>query len=349
MQRFGLAALVCALTLVPVPFAHGATGGLVISQVYAGGGNAGATYANDYVELINRGASAVDLSGWTLQYASASSTSWATTALTGALQPGHYYLVGLASAGAVGAPLPAPDATGTTNLASAGGKVAVVHDTTALACGSTAGSCASVASVADFVGYGTATDFEGAAAAPALSSTSAALRAGGGCTDSDANAADFTAAAPAPRTSTSPAAACGGATTSSTTAGASVSFDVQPLISIALERPSLDFGQVVPGQIPATASEHVTVASNDTAGYALTVHRTAFAPVDLPLGIGLSPSTTLTPVPIAPAADLLVTSTSAASGPSGDVWPVVLGLAGATPVVASGHYTATVTFTVIGK
>ncbi len=72
----------------------------------------------------------IDVSGWTIQYASAGGTTWQATALTGSIAPGRRYLVQLASAGAVGAPLPTPDATGTTNLAVSGGKVAVVRDST---------------------------------------------------------------------------------------------------------------------------------------------------------------------------------------------------------------------------
>ena len=140
-----LLALALACALAAAPFANGATASVVVSQVYGGGGNAGASYANDFVELLNRGATAVDLSGWTVQYAPASSTGWPTTALTGTIAPGRYYLVQLASTAQVGAALPAPEATGTTNLASAGGKIALVRDATALACGATVGSCASAA------------------------------------------------------------------------------------------------------------------------------------------------------------------------------------------------------------
>ena len=43
---------------------------VVVSQLYGGGGNSGATYANDFVELFNRGATAVDLGTWSIQYAS---------------------------------------------------------------------------------------------------------------------------------------------------------------------------------------------------------------------------------------------------------------------------------------
>ena len=100
--------LVAALALLAVPIASGASPDLVVSQVYAGGGNSGATYANDFVELFNRGSSTVDLSGWSLQYATASGTSWQVTPLAGSLAPGHHYLVALASGGATGAALPRP-------------------------------------------------------------------------------------------------------------------------------------------------------------------------------------------------------------------------------------------------
>ncbi len=42
---------------------------VVISQVYGGGGNAGAPLKNDFIELYNRGTTAVDLGGWSVQYA----------------------------------------------------------------------------------------------------------------------------------------------------------------------------------------------------------------------------------------------------------------------------------------
>jgi len=81
MQKLSLVAAVIACgVLLAAPFARGASSNVVISQVYGGGGNAGATYTNDFVELFNRGGSAVDVSGWTIQYASSSSTSWQTTA-----------------------------------------------------------------------------------------------------------------------------------------------------------------------------------------------------------------------------------------------------------------------------
>ena len=164
--------------MLAAPAAQSASPDIVVSQVYAGGGNSGATFTHDFVELFNRGAAAIDVGGWTIQYASASGTTWQATALSGSIQPGRYYLVQLASAAAVGSPLPTPDATGTTNLANAGGKVALVRDATLLTCGASPGSCSAIPQVADLIGWGSATDFEGAGAAAALANTTANVRAG---------------------------------------------------------------------------------------------------------------------------------------------------------------------------
>jgi hypothetical protein len=345
-----LVALLAVVVLLAAPLARGAASTVVVSQVFAGGGNAGSPLANDFVELFNRGSSPVDLSGWTLQYASASSTSWQTTPLAGSIQPGRYYLVQLASAAAVGASLPAPDATGTTNLAATGGKVALVRDDTALACGATAGSCSASATVEDLVGYGSATDYEGTDAAPALTNTTAAVRGGGGCTDTNVSSADFSTASPAPRNASSPAAACAGTVPVSTVSGAAgVDVEVQPVLSIALERSTISFGKVFSGDTPPPISERVTVVSNSAAGYALTVHRSAFSPSDLPLAIAASPTAALVPVPVAPAADLLVATTSAPSAAAGDVRATSIGFGAPLPVLSPGRYTATLTYTVIGR
>jgi hypothetical protein len=335
--------------LLSAPFARGATASVVVSQIFAGGGNAGATYTNDFVELFNRSSAAVNLTGWTIQYASGTSTSWQTTALAGSIGPGHYFLVQLASTASVGSPLPAPDATGTANLAAAGGKIALVRDTVALTCGATPGSCSSTPLVEDLVGYGSATDYEGVGPALALGSTTAAQRGGGGCTDTNANAADFTAATPAARNALSPSASCSAGTVPSPSASAAVDVDVQPVLSLSLERSSLSFGSVVSGSTPTPISEKVTVVSNNASGYSLTVHRSAFAPSDLPLGIAAPAGGALVSIPISPAPDLLVASSVAPSASAGDVWPTSIGFASLLPAVGPGHYTATLTFTVIGR
>src|SRR6266550_203493 len=203
MSRVLLLAFVAALALFPTAAGAGASG-VVVSQIYGGGGNAGATFRNDYVELFNAGSGAVDLSGWTVQYATAAGTTWQPTALSGTIAPGRYYLVQLASNADVGAAPPLADARGTSNIGGTSGKIALVRGATALTCGASAGSCSAVPLLADLVGYGSATDFEGAGSAPGLSNTSAAVRADDGCIDTADNATDFTAAAPTPRNSASP-------------------------------------------------------------------------------------------------------------------------------------------------
>lgn len=357
-----LLTLLVAGGVLAVPTARSASPDVVVSQVYAGGGNSGAPFTHDFVELFNRGSTTIDVSGWSIQYASAAGTTWQVTSLTGSIAPGRHYLVQLASAAAVGAALPAPDATGTTNLAVSGGKVAVVRDAAPLTCGASAGSCSAVTSVADLVGYGTAVDYEGGAAAPPLDNTTAEVRGSEGCADTDANATDFTAATPTPRNTASAAVACGAQPppTGGVSESATVDVDILAALSIALERPSVSFANATTGTTPAPVSERVTVVSNNAAGYAVSVHRTAFAPADLPLGIaGTAPSGgqigsslaggAMAAIPVVPAADLLVGTTTAQSAAPGDVWDTRLGFASPLPVVPAGRYTATVTFTVIGR
>ena len=183
---------------------------VVISQVYGGGGNTGAPYQNDFIELFNRSTSPVSITGWSVQYASATGTgNFVATPLSGVLAAGQYYLVSEAG-GTNGSPLPLPNATGSTNMSATGGKVILANTSSSLACngGSTPCSGAQLAQIVDLVGYDGANFFEGSAAAPTLSNTTSAQRNGAGCADTDNNGADFTAAAPAPRNTVSTFHAC---------------------------------------------------------------------------------------------------------------------------------------------
>jgi hypothetical protein len=176
---------------------------VVISQAYGGGGNSGASLRNDFVELFNQGASTVSLDGWSVQYASASGTSWQRTALSGSIAPGGYYLVQEAAGAGGTVELPAPDAMGGIAMSATAGKVALVDDTAVL----TGSGCPFAASVQDFLGYGGASCSEGAPA-PAPGNTTAARRGFDGCTDTNNNAADFAVDLPNPRNSASPAHSC---------------------------------------------------------------------------------------------------------------------------------------------
>jgi hypothetical protein len=201
--------------LVPARAAPSTT--VVISQLYGAGGNAGASYTHDYVELFNRGTAPTSLAGWSVQYASATGTgnfgatsSQLTELPDVTLQPGQYFLVQLSGAGTPPVTADLVDPT-PINMAASAGKVALANIAASLGCngGSTPCSPAQLDSIVDLVGYGAATFSEGAPA-PGLSATTAAVRAGGGCQDTDDNATDFAAGPPSPRNSAATAAPCGG-------------------------------------------------------------------------------------------------------------------------------------------
>ena len=175
-------------------------GTIVISQVYGGGGNAGATFTNDFIELFNRSSGPVVVTGWTVQYASAAGTTWQTTPLSGSIAPGGYFLVQEAAGTGGTVPLPTPDATGTIAMAAGAGKVALVSSSTALS-----GGCPLPNSnIVDFVGYGNTATCSETSRTSAPGNTTAVLRRFGGCLDTDNNNADFVVGSPMPRNSASP-------------------------------------------------------------------------------------------------------------------------------------------------
>jgi hypothetical protein len=183
----------------------GAVAQVVISQIYGGGGSAAGVLRNDFVELLNRGTTAVDLMGWSVQYAASAGVNWQRTPLSGVIAPGQYYLI-QEGPGTTGAPLPRPDVSGTILMSATTGKIALVNNGTVIAAGT---ACPSGPSIVDFIGYGAANCFQGAAT-PALTPPTAALRAGNGCVDTDMNATDFVIGPPMPRNTASPANPCRG-------------------------------------------------------------------------------------------------------------------------------------------
>jgi predicted extracellular nuclease len=204
---------------LPVRVVQAVSPDIVISQVYGGGGNSGATYTHDFIELFNRGSAPVSLAGWSVQYASATGTgnfganSGQLTELPGvSLAPGQYLLIQEASTAAVGLPLPTPDATDATPIAMSGtaGKVALINTNVSLGCNGSSTVCtpAQLAQIVDLIGYGNANFYEGSGAAPTLSNTTDAVRLANGCADTDNNATDFVVATPTPRNTTSPLNPC---------------------------------------------------------------------------------------------------------------------------------------------
>src|ERR671939_47574 len=187
-------ALACLLGLARPAGAVSST--IVVSQVYGGGGNAGATYKNDFIELYNRSAAPVSVTGWSVQYAATTGTTWQRTALSGTIAAGGYYLVQEAAGAGGTTSLPPPDATGAINMAAGAGKVVLMSNNTTIASGTV---CPLTA--VDLVGYGSGTNCSETLPTATLSNTTAALRNGGGTVDTDNNSADFTVGAPNPRNS----------------------------------------------------------------------------------------------------------------------------------------------------
>ena len=178
----------------PPPVDH-----LVISQLYGGGGNSGATFTNDYIEIYNPTGISFNLAGWSLQYASAAGTSWTNKQpLGGTIAPGEYFLVQLASGGANGSPLPvSANITGDINMSATTGKIALVNNSVSLS-----GTCPNGVNpgIVDFVGYGSsASCFEGGTRAPAPSNTTSLFRKQNGGQDTNQNGDDFQTGAPSPR------------------------------------------------------------------------------------------------------------------------------------------------------
>lgn len=190
--------------------ASATSSGLVISQVYGGGGNAGAPYTHDFVEIYNRSADPVSLGSLSIQYASATGsgnfggTATQLTPLPNVLlAPGGYFLIQEAG-GTTGASLPTPDlidSDGPIAMSATAGKVALVSGADTLGCngGSSPCSPAQLARIIDLVGYGTgsggANFFEGASAAPTTNNTRSVIRIPGNI-DSDQNGADFVISSP---------------------------------------------------------------------------------------------------------------------------------------------------------
>ena len=206
LQPLRLAQALALSLALPFALAAPAHAGVVISQVYGGGGNGGAALQHDFIEVFNNGTTAASVGGWSVQYASATGASWAVTPIPAntTLPPGSYLLIREA-AGANGAATPViGDVNGTVAMAAGAGKVALSSSITALT-----GAAPTGGSLMDIVSYGGSTATEGMPTGT-LSATAAAIRNGAGCIDTNNNSADFTVGTPAPRSSSTAAAPCDG-------------------------------------------------------------------------------------------------------------------------------------------
>jgi subtilisin-like proprotein convertase family protein len=179
--------------------------GLRIGRVYGGGGLNSTTPNADYVVIYNGSGATRNLNGYTVQLAGATSAAWTAIPLSGNIANNGYLLVQCETASATGTALPTPDINSTTSpLISTGGKVALVASPSPLTTASPIGD----PSVVDFVGYGTATAYEGGGAAtPSITSLFAAERFCSGTSDTDDNSVNFQQVNPnGPQNSSTPSA-----------------------------------------------------------------------------------------------------------------------------------------------
>jgi hypothetical protein len=170
-----------------------AANALRISQVYGGGGGSTGTYLRDYVEIFNSSSSDIDISGYALEYGSATGT-WGSATTNYFVFPAgakvkacSYLLVECGATGTAGSALPvtADYVTSAISASATNGKMGLFSQlNSAIACGSETG-------LIDKMAYGTGSCAEGTAVA-ALNSTTVAVRNNGGLTDTDANSLDFT-------------------------------------------------------------------------------------------------------------------------------------------------------------
>jgi hypothetical protein len=208
---------------VPPGIQPAAAGDIVISQIYSNGGNPGSTYQNNYLELFNRTDNPIDFGGWRIYATSENGTfdqAISFVSSRGLSIGGHQYLlIRFGPESTNGAPVPY-DIPGPTTAPSPppgippfplfnlspSGKVFI----TPPGVNAFGNTCPPNSQIVDFVGYGAnASCFEGSGPAGTNSNTTADLRKGAGCTDSDNNAADFDVSAPSPRNSTAPQNFCG--------------------------------------------------------------------------------------------------------------------------------------------
>ena len=102
---------------------------------------------HDFIELQNRSGAPVDLTGWSVQYASATGTDLAGYQPERRnVQPGRYHLVQEAMGAGGTTALPTPDSTGVIAMSATAGKLALLNTTLALT-----GACPVGAQIIDFV------------------------------------------------------------------------------------------------------------------------------------------------------------------------------------------------------
>ena len=129
---------------------------LFISEVYGGGGNSGAPFTHDFIEIYNHSENIISLAGKSIQQAPANSATWKSYALTGDIQAKSYYLIQLATEkDPIGVELPLSDFSGSAAVAVSGFKVALVNSTGKL----TGVDDSTNTDLIDFIGAGSSANY----------------------------------------------------------------------------------------------------------------------------------------------------------------------------------------------
>lgn len=217
-------AALAAATMIFAPMAHvvrAETHGVVISAMYPGGGNTGATYTHDYIEIFNASDVPVDITGWTVQYSNPVSAHWQKTFLPEIMLLPGQYLLARQDDGPNGTVAPPADAQGSVGMQGDGSfKVTIVRSRLTIHGHSPMEDPSMQGKIEDFFGGGAANRWEGQAANPGtpLTWTQAWFRHDGGCQDTDNNHNDFYVATAYPnaRSLQSPLSPCSGIGTTGT-------------------------------------------------------------------------------------------------------------------------------------
>ena len=223
-QRSNWTSLLAAATLILVLHSLAlaqsiANSDIRISQIYSRGGEAGATFQNDYIELFNRGQSNVDINGWSLSISNfagvppniqISSTGIKLFNPAGiVITPGSHFLIKFGGNGSNGEPINISDINlNPVPISDSGAQIALLDKDKTLPFGYCPAAPDLTGSVVDYVGYGTAICYEGHVTL-APPPDKALLRVGDGCSDTEDNLADFSFATPSPRSRQSAATPCG--------------------------------------------------------------------------------------------------------------------------------------------
>ena len=234
--------------------------GLAIQEIFGGGGSSAGVPNADYVVLQNNTGTAISLAGYALQVSSASG-AFTVIPLSGTVAPYAYFLIQVSAAGATGTAL-TPDLIASSSLGSTAGRVALTSDITQLPTfGASSGG-----SILDFVGYGTAFSFEGAAAAPAPSNTTSISRNAAGGMDADQNGTDFANGTPSPKNSATTADSTGAPTITSS-ATASLSENTTAVLTVtATDAEALSYAILLPAGGNGAGADGALFSINSATG-----------------------------------------------------------------------------------